>query len=105
MRCFVDANWGGEGNQSTHGYIILHGINPIGWQSKRQTTIASSTAQSEYMALSFAAKKVLWLYNVFLDILQSTIPILLSDNRTDVGISNELMNQKNLPLNQGIQHN
>ncbi|MBW0590859.1 hypothetical protein O181_130574, partial [Austropuccinia psidii MF-1] len=41
MTCFVDANWGGEANRSTHGYIIMHGINPIGWQSKQQTTIAS----------------------------------------------------------------
>ncbi|MBW0535343.1 hypothetical protein O181_075058 [Austropuccinia psidii MF-1] len=51
MKCFFDANWGGEGNRSTHGYIIMHGVNPVGWQSKKQTTIASSTAQSEYMAL------------------------------------------------------
>ncbi|MBW0463383.1 hypothetical protein O181_003098 [Austropuccinia psidii MF-1] len=41
MKCFVDANWGEEGNRSTHGYIIIHGINPVGWKSKRQTTIAS----------------------------------------------------------------
>ncbi|MBW0579262.1 hypothetical protein O181_118977, partial [Austropuccinia psidii MF-1] len=61
IKCFVDANWGGEGNRSTHGYIISHGLNPIGWQSKRQTTIASSTAQAEYMSLSHAAKEVLWL--------------------------------------------
>ncbi|MBW0537411.1 hypothetical protein O181_077126 [Austropuccinia psidii MF-1] len=46
FKCFVDANWGGEGNRSTHGYVILHGVNPIGWQSKRQTTIVSSTAQA-----------------------------------------------------------
>ncbi|MBW0536227.1 hypothetical protein O181_075942, partial [Austropuccinia psidii MF-1] len=82
MKCFVDANWGGEGNRSTHGYIMFHGINPIGWQSKRQVTIASSTAQAEYMALSFAAKEMLWLYNLFLDILQNPIPTLYSDNRT-----------------------
>ncbi|MBW0494710.1 hypothetical protein O181_034425 [Austropuccinia psidii MF-1] len=28
VKCFVDANWGGEANRSTHGYIIMHGINP-----------------------------------------------------------------------------
>ncbi|MBW0540441.1 hypothetical protein O181_080156 [Austropuccinia psidii MF-1] len=94
MKCFVDANWGGEGNRSTHGYIMFHGINPIGWQSKRQVTIASSTAQAEYMALSFAAKEMLWLYNLFLDILKNPIPTLYSDNRTAVGISTESMNRK-----------
>ncbi|MBW0536178.1 hypothetical protein O181_075893 [Austropuccinia psidii MF-1] len=94
MRCFVDASWGGEGNRSTHGYIMFHGINPIGWQLRRQTTIASSTAQAEYMALSFAAKEMLWLYNLFVDILNNAIPILFSDNKTAVGISTESMNRK-----------
>ncbi|MBW0461685.1 hypothetical protein O181_001400 [Austropuccinia psidii MF-1] len=94
MKCYVDANWGGEGNRSTHGYIIFHGKNPIGWQSKRQITIASSTAQAEYMALSFAAKEMLWLYNLFFDILKNPIPTLYSDNRTAVGISTESMNRK-----------
>ncbi|MBW0536826.1 hypothetical protein O181_076541, partial [Austropuccinia psidii MF-1] len=94
MKCFVDANWGGEGDRSTHGFVILHGTNPIGWQSKRQTTIASSTAQAEYMALSFAAKEVLWLYNLFKLILKNPIPVLLSDNCTAAGISTESMNRK-----------
>ncbi|MBW0566612.1 hypothetical protein O181_106327 [Austropuccinia psidii MF-1] len=94
MRCFVDASWGREGNQSTHGYIIFHGIDPIGWQSQQQTTIASSTAQAEYMALLFAAKEMLWLYNLFVDILNNSIPILLSDNKTAVGISTQLINRK-----------
>ncbi|MBW0523139.1 hypothetical protein O181_062854 [Austropuccinia psidii MF-1] len=94
IKCFVDANWGGEGNRSTHGYIILHGLNPIGWQLRRQTTIASLTAQAEYMALLFAAKEVLWLYNLFIDILRNPIPILLSDNRTAVRILTDTMNKK-----------
>ncbi|MBW0579981.1 hypothetical protein O181_119696 [Austropuccinia psidii MF-1] len=94
MRCFVDANWGDEGNRSIHGYVIFHGTNPIGWQSKRQTTIAALTAQAEYMALSFAAKEMLWMYNLFFDILKNPIPILYSDNRTAIGISIETMNRK-----------
>ncbi|MBW0592202.1 hypothetical protein O181_131917 [Austropuccinia psidii MF-1] len=94
IKCFVDANWGGEGNRSTHGYIILHGLNPIGWQLRRQTTIASLTAQAEYMALLFATKEVLWLYNLFVDILRNPIGILLSDNRTAVGILTDTMNKK-----------
>ncbi|MBW0544541.1 hypothetical protein O181_084256 [Austropuccinia psidii MF-1] len=94
FKCFVDANWGGEGNRSTHGYIILHGVNPIAWQSKQQTTIASSTAQAEYMALSFAARETLWIYHLLFDILQSPIPTLFSDNKTAIGISNESMTRK-----------
>ncbi|MBW0539981.1 hypothetical protein O181_079696 [Austropuccinia psidii MF-1] len=96
MKCFVDSNWGGEGNCSTRGYIVFHGTNPIGWQSKWQITIASSTAQAEYMALSFPAKEVLWLYNLFFDILKNSIPTLYSNNRIAVGISTESMNRKQM---------
>ncbi|MBW0478945.1 hypothetical protein O181_018660 [Austropuccinia psidii MF-1] len=94
FECFVDANWGGEGSRSTHGYLIMHGNNPIAWQSKRQTTIASSTAQAEYMALSFADKETLWLYHLLLNILKNPVPTLFSDNKTAVGISTESMNRK-----------
>ncbi|MBW0535767.1 hypothetical protein O181_075482 [Austropuccinia psidii MF-1] len=72
----------------------MHGMNPIAWQSKRQTTIASSTAQAEYMALSFVAREALWLYHLLNDILKNPIPTLLSDNKTAVGISTDSMNRK-----------
>ncbi|MBW0515133.1 hypothetical protein O181_054848 [Austropuccinia psidii MF-1] len=94
FECYVDASWGGEGNRSTHGYIILHGSNPIAWQSKSQTTIASSAAQAEYMALSFATKDTLWLYHSLLNILENPMPTLLSDNKTAIGILTESMNRK-----------
>ncbi|MBW0563455.1 hypothetical protein O181_103170 [Austropuccinia psidii MF-1] len=94
MKCFVDASWGGEGNRSTHRYIIFHGTNPIGWQSKRQTTIAASTAQAEYRALLFSEKEMLWLHHMFFDILKNPIRILYSDNCTAVGISTKTMNRK-----------
>ncbi|MBW0535808.1 hypothetical protein O181_075523 [Austropuccinia psidii MF-1] len=94
INCYVDANWGGEGDRSTHGYIILHGKNPISWQSKRQSTVASSTAQAEYMALSFAAKECIWITNLFQPVLGNVIPAMLSDNKTAVGISNSSMNRK-----------
>ncbi|MBW0510653.1 hypothetical protein O181_050368 [Austropuccinia psidii MF-1] len=57
FKCFVDANWGGEGNRLTHRYLIMHGNNPIACKSKKQTTNASSTAQDKYIALSLAAKR------------------------------------------------
>ncbi|MBW0524065.1 hypothetical protein O181_063780 [Austropuccinia psidii MF-1] len=94
MNCFVDANWGGEGNKSTHGYLVMHGMNPIAQQFKWQTTIASSTAEAEYMVLSFAAREALWLYHLIYNILKIPVSTLLSDNKTAVGISTDSMNRK-----------
>ncbi|MBW0534653.1 hypothetical protein O181_074368 [Austropuccinia psidii MF-1] len=94
LRCYVDANLGGEGNRSTHGFLILHGGNPIIWQSKRQATVASSTAQAEYIALSFAAKECIWLYNMCQDLLSTRCPQLLSDNKTAIGIATNSVSRK-----------
>ncbi|MBW0551216.1 hypothetical protein O181_090931 [Austropuccinia psidii MF-1] len=94
MKCYIDANWGGEASRLTHGYVILHGKNPIAWQLRRQTTVASSMAQAEYMALSFAAKEMLWMYNLFCKTIDLNTPILLSDNKMAVGISTDSMSKK-----------
>ncbi|MBW0477126.1 hypothetical protein O181_016841 [Austropuccinia psidii MF-1] len=94
FNCFVDANWGGEGNHLTQGFIIMHGGNPIVWQSKRQPIVAASTAQAEYIALSFAAKECLWLSNLFSNFLYNNTPLLLSNNRTAIGIATECVSRK-----------
>ncbi|MBW0569748.1 hypothetical protein O181_109463 [Austropuccinia psidii MF-1] len=94
LKCYVDANWGGEGDRSTQGFILFQGRNPISWQSKRQATVASSTAQAEYMAISFAAKECLWMSNLFCNITGDLVPQILSDNKTAVGISTDSMNRK-----------
>lgn len=55
---YCDANWGGEGSRSTHGYVIfLYGC-PVGWASRRQSCVATSTCHAEYMALGTATREV-----------------------------------------------
>ncbi|MBW0482536.1 hypothetical protein O181_022251 [Austropuccinia psidii MF-1] len=93
---FVDANWGGEGNWSTQGFIIMHGGNPIAWKSKRQATVTGSTAKAEYIALYFAAKECLWLSNLFSNFLHDKTPLLLSDNKTAIGIATECVSRKQM---------
>ncbi|MBW0536506.1 hypothetical protein O181_076221 [Austropuccinia psidii MF-1] len=94
LTCYVDANWGGEGNRSTHGYLLMHGKNPIAWQSKRQVIVASSTAQAEYIALSFAAKECLWISHLFESTTGHLIPYMLSDNKTAIGIASDSLSRK-----------
>ncbi|MBW0526968.1 hypothetical protein O181_066683 [Austropuccinia psidii MF-1] len=71
MHFYVDANWGGEARRATHGYILFQGTNPISWQLKRQAMVVDSTAQAEYLDLSFAAKKSLWISHLFAPILKA----------------------------------
>jgi hypothetical protein len=59
---YSDANWGGDldGRKSTTGTIIKFNGDVISWLSKKQQTVALSTAEAEYMALSATTCELLW---------------------------------------------
>ncbi|MBW0501758.1 hypothetical protein O181_041473 [Austropuccinia psidii MF-1] len=94
FECYVDANWGGKGNQSTHGFLMLYHGSPISLQSKRQETVAGSTCQAEYIALSFSAKECTWLSNLFLEITGIHTPQIISDNKDTINISSNVASRK-----------
>ena len=55
---YSDADWGGDldDQKSTSSYIFQIGGTAISWRSKKQTCVALSTAEAEYVALSSAAQ-------------------------------------------------
>ena len=53
--------------KSTSGNIILMGNNPICWTSKKQSIVATSTAEVEYVSTSECVKKILWIRNILED--------------------------------------
>lgn len=57
---FSDANWGGDlaSRRSTSGVLVRLGGAPVIFKSKRQTSVALSSAEAEYMALALAAQEV-----------------------------------------------
>jgi len=58
---YTDADFAGDikDRKSTSGNIILMGNNPICWTSKKQSIVATSTAEAEYISTSECIKKVL----------------------------------------------
>ncbi|MBW0507006.1 hypothetical protein O181_046721 [Austropuccinia psidii MF-1] len=96
LKIFVNANWGGKGSSSQHGFIGFSWGAPISWNSKRQTCIASSTFQAEYMALSLAAQAGMWITQVMSAIQHGVVPTLLLDNRAAIQIATNSGSSKNL---------
>ena len=47
--------------RSISGYVIFVDNNIVSWGSKKQNSVALSTAEAEFMALTECAKEVLWL--------------------------------------------
>ena len=60
---YSDADWAGslDDRRSTTGYVFLLAGGSVSWSSKKQPTVALSTVEAEYMALSQATKEGIWI--------------------------------------------
>lgn len=60
---YVDADWGNcpEDRRSYTGFVFILGGSPISWESRKQRTVALSSTEAEYMALTEAAKEAVYL--------------------------------------------
>ncbi|KAI9906740.1 hypothetical protein PsorP6_016208 [Peronosclerospora sorghi] len=67
---YVDANWGGDVNtrRSRSGVLILLCGAAVIYKSKRQRSVALSSAEAEYVALSIAAQEVLRLRHLLTEL-------------------------------------
>jgi hypothetical protein len=73
VRGDVDASWGEDPStrKSQSGYVFTLANAAIQWKSKLQTTVALSSTEAEYLALSAAVKEALFLRGLLADILPS----------------------------------
>jgi len=63
---FTDSDWAGDttDRHSTSGYIFLDGQTAISWKAKKQSLIALSTTEAEYIGASEASKEAIWLHRI-----------------------------------------
>ncbi|XP_070005560.1 secreted RxLR effector protein 161-like [Nicotiana sylvestris] len=56
---YNDANWISDSDETkfTSGYVFTLGSGPISWKSAKQTIIARSTMESEFVALKLAGSE------------------------------------------------
>jgi len=68
LQGYADAYWAGDidGRRSTTGFIFTLNGGPISRASKRQSTVATSTAEAAYVAAAMATKEALWLRKLLL---------------------------------------
>lgn len=88
-----DADWGSDldKRRSCSGCVILMSGAAIAWRSKRQPIVAQSSAESEYIALSYAVKEVMWLKQMAkeLDIGIDQTTVVLCDSKSAINLSDE----------------
>jgi len=88
LQGYSDANWAGDMDtrRSTTGYIVMLNNGAIAWKSRRQPTVALSTMESEYMALTDATKELKWVRTLLAELGYSNGK---SDEPTDLFSDNQ----------------
>jgi transposase InsO family protein len=88
---YADADWGGCLNtrRSTTGYVFKTFGGIVAWRSRRQPTVALSTAEAEIMATVDAGKQAIWLKRLLEDLgYPVSEPLcVLNDNMGAVSLS------------------
>ena len=74
LQGWTDSDWGGDidTSQSTSGMLLTFAGGAIAWRSKRQTSVALSSTEAEYVAAALTTKEGIWIKTIIeeLDILK-----------------------------------
>jgi hypothetical protein len=82
---FADADWASDmlDRKSYTGFCFVMSGSVISWQSRKQRTVALSSTEAEYMALSEASREVVYLRNLIYELTGKLNTITLNcDNQS-----------------------
>ena len=70
LKGYADSDWAGDkkSRKSTTGYIFLLGGAAISWSSKKQSSVALSSTEAEYMAACAAVQEAVYLRTLLSDL-------------------------------------
>ena len=89
LQGYSDADWGGDVNTRTSGYIFGTVGSSISWKSNKQSVVALSTTESEYIALCQATQEAVWLRLLFksVGLNQMKPTVIYEDNQSTIAFA------------------
>lgn len=88
MTGYSDADWAGgpEDRHSTTGNLFLMSEGPVSWMNKKQTIVALSTSEAEYVAVSAATQEAVWLRRLLADLQALPVEqtVIMEDNQSAI---------------------
>jgi hypothetical protein len=87
---YADAAFANQDDcKSTSGYVFIASGGAITWRSKKQTMVAQSSTEAEYIALAEAAREACWLRNLYeeLGYAQNYPTLLKGDNNGSIAMA------------------
>ena len=105
---YSDSDWAGDldDRKSTSGYMFKLCGAPISWRSKKQTSLALSTAEAEYIALSGATQEAVWLRQLTSELrFKPTKPtVIYEDNQSAIALAQNAQFHKRMKHIDRRQH-
>jgi hypothetical protein len=86
LTMYTDADWGSEksDSKSISGIVIFLGKTPIFWTSKKQNCVATSTMESEIIAMSIGIKQLIYFQELLTEINFTTNSTVYCDNQAAI---------------------
>lgn len=95
---YSDSDWGEDrkDRKSNSGWIMQLNGGTIGWSCRKQAIVALSSAEAEYIALTEAAKEIMWI--------KSVIKQFMKENNTTQRIFTDSQSAMSMISNQGFSN-
>jgi hypothetical protein len=75
LEAYADADWASQPHRhSMSGYTVLLHSSLVAWSTRKQTIIALSTAEVEYIALTMVMREILYLQALIAELYKPIIP-------------------------------
>ena len=98
LYAYSDASYAGckITRKSTTGYVVLYANAAISWRSHKQSTIALSSTEAEYMASCDASQEFMYLRMLFSDLghLKDGPTLLFQDNQGSIRLAEDFNSTK-----------
>ena len=97
---FSDASWATDkdSRKSFGGFIVYFGGIPVSWNCKKQSCVALSSMEAEYLALTDAVKETHWLSSILKTELLNSFeqrPVVYTDSQSAIYfVKNEVENNR-----------
>lgn len=95
---YSDSDWGSDSTarKSISGFIFMFGDSVVSWASKKQTCVALSSAEAEYVAGALAAQEAVYLRALLPDMywVEEGPTTLHQDNQAAIILATENMTNK-----------
>lgn len=85
ITAYADADWArNEGDRRSYtGFVFKVGKSVVSWESRKQRTVALSSAEAEYMSLSDACKEALFLRKFLKELFNDNFNVVIfNDNQS-----------------------